>query len=157
MAKIQPPPSRVHLVLGDWEDLAEDSMPSGRRGQLPGWLAWNEGSGRPWSFTTGVARPGHFPALRDVAGGSTAIHVHHHSEIFRSPLSTTADEHAAFQRASLPSFNSFAIEGMLQNLDVDAELAEKIVYLNDDFFLLQVRVPLPVVYCKCALIHSSSS
>ena len=139
MSKVKPSPSRVHLVLGDWEDQSKSAIPGGRRGQIPGWLAWNEGRNRSSAPADDAAQTGRLEALTDGAGSATVIHVHHHSEIFRTPTSTTADEHAAFVRASLPTFNSFAIESMLHNIDVGADLATTIVYLNDDFFLLQVR------------------
>lgn len=129
MTHMQPPPQRLHLIFGDWEDTALEA-PLSRRGQVPGWLNWNDNL--PSTSLAGSPLP-------SLEGGNktTSIHVHHHSEIFLSPTSLTPEAQTQYLRDSLPNFNSFAIESQLHNIGDD--MGNTIAYHNDDFFLLKVR------------------
>lgn len=142
MAQISPPPKRVHLVLGDWEDTSATA--GARRGQVPGWLDWNNEAS-----SAAAAADGRLAPLTDASGASlTEVRAHFHSELFLSPLSASAADQAAYLRNATPNFNSFAIESQLHNIGRDGadgqgahELANHVAYFNDDFFLLKVRAP----------------
>ncbi|TIA89636.1 hypothetical protein E3P81_02884 [Wallemia ichthyophaga] len=72
------------------------------------------------------------------------VEMHHHFNFFRrmptipESQSLTDDQlnnlNAEWRAASLPTFNSFAIEGQMHNIDAQSDT---IVYHNDDFFTLK--------------------
>lgn len=67
------------------------------------------------------------------------VEVHHDAEVFKpmqrpSPYELTEGEVDEWRRATLPSFNSLAVESQLYNLPHTS--SDQLVYLNDDFFTL---------------------
>ncbi|KAL7417606.1 hypothetical protein BDY24DRAFT_375433 [Mrakia frigida] len=114
-----------HLVLGDWALEGDDRKE----------VLWNlefEDRGEDW-------RVGQIPTWlrRELVGVGTeegvVVEVHHHSDIFRDRASGGAAwEERQFRHDTLPTFNSFAIEGNLVNIP---DLAENFIYLNDEFLL----------------------
>ncbi|KAF9027189.1 hypothetical protein BDZ89DRAFT_1160874 [Hymenopellis radicata] len=106
--------SAWHIITADF---AHPRDPESRLGQIPQWLDMDRPSRR----------------------GEPKIHLHHHSQLFQ-PVNSTADAAISWKANMLPTFNSYAIESQLPNLDPNI-VSDSIVALNDDQFLMLPTPP----------------
>ncbi|EIN05841.1 hypothetical protein PUNSTDRAFT_74083 [Punctularia strigosozonata HHB-11173 SS5] len=114
---------RLHILASAYP-LDEQKVGDGTKmvGQIPAWLS------KPASVRTDEG----------------PIILHHDSSYFQ-PLpippntSMSGEEVDAWRHATLPSFNSLAVESQLPN--TPAPLSDTLVYLNDDFITLRPNTP----------------
>ncbi|CDZ96700.1 hypothetical protein [Phaffia rhodozyma] len=123
---------RLHLVLGDWALDKEDGQELLQRlGEQPDQTVGPVSPDREW-------RIGQIPgwlrtSLVGIEEDGISVHIHHHANIFVDRTSTgTLEEAQLYRSRTLPSFNSFSIEGQLLNIP---GIAPYFIYFNDDFFL----------------------